>query len=306
MLLAHDHATHHHSPATLTHASSRLVLGAAVNLLYVVVEAGCGFYFNSLALVADAGHNLSDVAGLLLALLAFWLAKRSPSASFTYGLRKTTVLASLLNAALLLVAIGGIVWESVVRFQHSVPVPGGVVAWVAGAGILVNAGSALLFARERELNLRGAYLHLLADALVSGAVVGGGLLMRYTGWSWVDLVLGLAVAVVLLTSSGRLMLDTVRLTLDGVPAGLDVADVTRRIREVAGVTAVHHVHIWALSTTDAALTAHLVLAPTVAAAAVPAVKAAVRHELEHVGIGHCTLEVEASAEVCPVPSCSAG
>lgn len=289
----HDHAHPHHTP-TITNLNRRLLVGAGLNILYVLVEAGVGLYTGSMALLADAGHNLSDVAGLLLSLLAFRLARVKASNTFTYGLRKSTVLASLINAVLLLLAVGAILVESVQRFRQPEPVPGGLVAWVAALGIVINAASAGLFFRDRnhDLNIRGAYLHLLADALVSVGVVASGLLIGYTGWFWLDPAMGLVVAVVILLGTWRLLTDSLRLTLDGVPAGISLPDVQRAIGNVPGVAGVHHIHVWAMSTTETALTAHLHLIPDLSAAQIAALKHEVRHQLEHLGIQHATLETD--------------
>ena len=291
----HDHAHDHHGPVTLTSINRALIIGAILNTIYVAVEFGMGLYYNSLALVADAGHNLSDVAGLLLSLLAFRLARVRQTPGFTYGYRKSTVLVSLTNAVILLVTIGAILWESVQRLRHPEPVAGGSVAWVAGLGIVVNTVSALLFFRDKDhdLNVRGAYLHLAADALVSLGVVVAGIVISYTGWFWLDPVIGILVAAVIIRSTWRLLSESVRLSLDGVPAGIDLAGVVRDLRTVAGVRDVHHVHVWAMSTTENALTAHLVLTPGLTNADVGTLKADIRHRLEHHAIRHATLETEA-------------
>jgi len=302
---AHGHAGHSHGPVALTSVSRALIIGAVLNIIYVVAEAGLGFYYNSLALVADAGHNLSDVAGLLLSLLAFRLAQVRRTETFTYGYRKSTVLASLINAVLLLVAVGAIVWESVQRFRHPEPIPGGPIAWIAGLGIVVNSVSALLFFRDKEhdLNIKSAYLHLVADALVSLAVVVGGLVIGSTGWYWLDPTLGLVVAAVILVSTWQLLSDSVRLSLDGVPATINLTSVMNDLRTVAGVRDVHHVHVWAMSTTENALTAHLVLQPGLTASQVAALKHDIRHRLEHRSIGHATLETEVTADDCKADDC---
>lgn len=252
-----------------------------------------GLQTKSLALVADAGHNLSDVAGLLLSLLAFRLARVKSNQRFTYGLRKSTVLVSLVNAVLLLLAVGGILLESFQRFRHPEPVSGNTVAWVAGLGIVVNAASAFLFFRDKEhdLNMKGAYLHLLADALVSVGVVLSGLVIGYTGWLWLDPAMGIIVAVVILSGTWSLLSDSLRLTLDGVPMGIDLTNVQQIISDVPGVLAVDHVHIWAMSTTENALTAHLTVKSDLTNNQIVIVKKEVRHELEHLGIEHATLEV---------------
>lgn len=302
---SHHHDHHHHGPTTLTKINQALIIGAVLNTIYVVVEFGTGFYYGSLALVADAGHNLSDVASLLLSLLAFRLAKVQSSAKFTYGYRKSTVLASLTNGVLLMVTIGAIIWESLRRLNDPQPVAGVPVAWIAGLGIVVNTISAMLFFRDKDhdLNVKGAYLHLMADALVSVGVVVSGLLMRYTGWYWLDAVTGLIVAVVIFNSAWRLLADSVRLSLDGVPTDIDLADVQTEIQQVAGVGDVHHVHVWAMSTTENALTAHLVLQPGLTNAEALTLKREVRHRLQHLNINHVTLEVDAEVGDCQDGDC---
>ncbi|MBC8155828.1 MAG: cation transporter, partial [Bacteroidetes bacterium] len=292
--MAHEHTHnhgHHHGPTTLTTVNRALIIGALLNTVYVLVEFGAGFYYGSLALVADAGHNLSDVASLLLSLLAFRLAKARSTPTFTYGYRKSTVLASLTNGVLLMVTIGVIVWESLRRLNDPQPVMGEPVAWVAGVGILVNSVSALLFFRDKEhdLNVKGAYLHLMADALVSLGVVVSGLLMRYTGWFWLDAATGLVVAAVIFGSAWRLLADSVRLSLDGVPTDINLVEVATEIQGVNGVGDVHHVHVWAMSTTENALTAHLVLQPGLTHTEERTLKREIRHRLEHLNISHVTL-----------------
>ncbi len=305
--MAHEHnheQGHHHGPAVLTSVNRALIIGAILNAAYVVVEFGMGFYYDSLALIADAGHNLSDVAGLLLSLLAFRLARVRQTPSFTYGYRKSTVLASLTNAVILLVTIGAILWESIQRFRHPEPVEGLPVAWVAGLGILVNATSALLFFRDKnhDLNIKGAYLHLAADAVVSLGVVIAGIVINYTGWVWLDPVIGLVVAAVILGSTWQLLNDSLRLSLDGVPSNIDLDDVLTDLRAVTGVQDVHHVHVWAMSTSENALTAHLVLAPDLTDTQVSALKHDARHRLEHRNISHATLETETKEE-CEAEEC---
>ncbi|MCK8490519.1 cation diffusion facilitator family transporter [Spirosoma sp. RP8] len=301
----HDHG-HHHGPTVLTSINRALIIGAVLNSVYVAVEFIAGFYYNSLALTADAGHNLSDVASLLLSLLAFRLARVRNTTNFTYGYRKSTVLASLTNAIILSLTIGAIIWESIQRFRHPEPVPGVSVAWVAGFGILVNASSALLFFRDKEhdLNVKGAYLHLLADALVSLGVVVAGLLISYTGWVWLDPISGLVVAGVILGSTWRLLNDSLRLSLDGVPADIQLTDVLTDLRTINGVRDVHHVHVWAMSTTENALTAHLVLEPGLSDQQITALKHDARHRLEHRNISHATLETEVVTETdCEAENC---
>lgn len=303
---SHTHEGHSHGPVTLTSVSRALIIGAVLNSMYVAVEFSMGFYYNSLALTADAGHNLSDVASLLLSLLAFRLAKVRQTPSFTYGYRKSTVLASLTNAVVLLITVGAILWESIQRFRHPEPVAGGAVAWVAGVGIVVNAATALLFFRgkEHDLNIKGAYLHMAADALVSLGVVVAGIIISYTGWTWLDPAIGVIVAIVILASTWQLLNDSLRLSLDGVPTDIDLDAVVNDLRAVSGVSDVHHVHIWAMSTTENALTAHLVIQPGLSDAQISSLKHDARHRLEHRNISHATLETETvPGEDCETEVC---
>jgi|SRR5262245_12238746 len=235
-------------------------VGVGLNLGFAVLEAGFGLWANSLALVADAGHNLSDVLGLLFAWGANYLAGRPPTARRTYGLRRSSVLAALLNAVLLLVAAGGIAWEAVRRLREPEPVAGLTVVGVAAAGVVVNTATALLFlsGRKRDLNIRGAFLHMAADAGVSVGVLGAGLVIRYTGWAWADPVTGLVVVAVIVAGTWGLFREALDLALDAVPAGIDPAAVEAYLASLPGIVAVHDLHVWAMSTTEVALSAHLV------------------------------------------------
>lgn len=235
-------------------------VGVGLNLGFAVLEAGFGLWANSLALVADAGHNLSDVLGLLLAWGANYLAGRPPTARRTYGLRRSSVLAALLNAVLLLLAAGGIAWEAVRRLREPEPVAGLMVVGVAAVGVVVNTATALLFlaGRKRDLNIRGAFLHMAADAGVSAGVVVAGLVIRYTGWTWADPVASLAIVVVIVAGTWGLFREALDLALDAVPPGIDPAAVEAYLAGLPGIVAVHDLHVWAMSTTEAALTVHLV------------------------------------------------
>lgn len=291
---------HSHAPINLNRA---FVIGIALNLSFVVVEAVAGFSTGSLALLTDAGHNLSDVASLALSLVGFRLARVRSSGRFTYGLGKATILISLFNAVLLLVAVGGIGYEAVLRLGQPQAVPGGTVAWVAGVGIVVNAVSALLFFREKnhDLNVKSAYLHLAADALVSLGVVGAGLTMAATGGYWLDSAVSFAIIAVILASTWGLLRDSLRLTLDGVPPQLSLEKITASLRESPDVVSVHHLHVWAMSTSQSALTAHVVVAETFPVERLEALKSDLRHELQHAGIQHATLEVEFGGNACAEP-----
>lgn len=256
--MGHNHSQgHSHAPANFGRA---FAIGVAFNLGFVAVEAVFGVLAHSLALVADAGHNLSDVLGLLLAWGASVLAGRIPTTRRTYGLRRSSVLAALLNALVLLIAVGGIAWEAIRRLRHATPVAGETVMWVAGVGVLVNGITALLFmsGRRQDLNIRGAFLHMAADAAVSLGVVLAALAMRMTGWLWLDPAVSLLIAVVITVGTWGLLRESLSLALDGVPEGISPAEVEVYLAGLPGVEAVHDLHIWGMSTTEVALTVHLV------------------------------------------------
>jgi cobalt-zinc-cadmium efflux system protein len=291
---------HHHHRPNLTTLNRAFIIGIAINALYVVIELSAGFYYNSLSLVSDAGHNLSDVAALALALLAFRLAKIKANDKFTYGYRKSTILVSLINSVVLFIAIGGIVWESITRLQHPVEISGQPVAIVAGFGILINAISAMLFFRDKEsdLNVKGAYLHLMADAAVSLGVVVSGILISVFHIYWLDMVMSLVIVLVIFYSTWNLFKDSLSLTLDGVPKGIHLDDVISEIKEVKGVLDVHHLHVWAMSTSQNAMTAHIIIHPDMGIEQLNIIKKNIKRELEHVNIHHATLEFETENENC--------
>jgi cobalt-zinc-cadmium efflux system protein len=253
----HGHHGHSHAPKDFGRA---FALGTALNLGFVLIEAAAGLITHSLALLADAGHNLSDVLGLLLAWGAVVLAKRAPSARRTYGLRKGTILASLGNAALLLVAVGAIAWEAVRRFATPEPIQTGPVMIVAAIGIVINTATALMFMKgsKDDLNVRGAFLHMAADAAVSAGVVVAALAMAFTGWLWLDPVVSLGIVAVIVLGTWGLLRDSLDMALDATPRGIDTAKVRDWLAARPGVSEVHDLHIWAMSTTETALTAHVV------------------------------------------------
>lgn len=285
---ADDHA-HHHAPTNYNRAFS---VGIALNLGFVVVEAVFGAVAHSLALLADAGHNLSDVLGLVLAWGATVLVRRLPTKRRTYGLRRSSILASLINALLLLIAIGAIAWEAIQRLQHPQPVASAVVMGVAAAGILVNGITAWLFAagRKGDLNIRGAFQHMAADAVVSLGVVLAALAMRFTGWLWLDPAVSLVIVVVIAVGTWGLLRDSVNLALDAVPQSIDPGQVETYLAALPGVTAVHDLHIWGMSTTDAAMTVHLVKPDASIDDALLARINADMHRLFH--IDHTTVQFE--------------
>jgi len=289
-MAAHAHS-HPHDHLHVSPSFGRaFAIGIALNLGFVVVEAIFGFYANSMALLSDAGHNLSDVLGLVVAWAGGTLAQRASSARFTYGLKKASILAALANALFLLIAVGAIGAEAIRRLFHPSPTDGDVVMVVAAIGIVVNGATAMLFVRgQHDINLRGAFLHMAADAAVSAAVVFSGLLIVWTGQQWVDPVMSLAVSVVILWGSIDLLRESVWMSLAGVPAGIDVDHVELALGELDGVEAVHDLHIWPLSTTETALTAHIV---TPVADYPDELLARARAVLHRFRIEHCTIQVE--------------
>ncbi len=301
--MAHDH-THTHAVDT-SKAGKALVIGIWLNLVFVLVEAGAGFWQNSLALLADAGHNLSDVASLALALLAFRLAKVKPNDRFTYGYRKTTILVALLNAVILLIAIGGIGFGAFQRIWQPEQVGGGTMAIVAGIGILINGFTAYLFVHEKDkdLNIKGAYLHMAADALVSLGVVIAGLLIMWTGWYLLDPLISFIIMIVILISTWSLLKDSLRLSLDGVPKDVNMDAIRRVAAEVPGVLEMHHIHVWAMSTTQNALTAHLVVPSDTSVDQTEALKNSLKAKLESLHIHHSTFEIESQAKNCKQEDC---
>jgi cobalt-zinc-cadmium efflux system protein len=286
--LAHDHD---HTPPADLGPAFRWAVG--LNVTYVIVEAFAGFTTGSLALLADAAHNLTDVAGLLIAWGAAVLAKRAGSTSYTFGYGRATILAAMFNAIAILIGVVVVIWEAAHRFQTAVEVPGLTILIVALIGIAVNTGSALLFLKSRrgDLNANGAFLHMAADAAVSGAVVLAAAGIMQTGWYWLDPAVAIAVSVLIAFTAWGLLRDSLRLGLDGVPEGIDRQAVATWIGDQPGVINVHDLHIWALSTTRTALAAHVVWKGTDADAFIDQVT----DELEHdFGIGHVTLQLESN------------
>ncbi|MDP4148641.1 MAG: cation diffusion facilitator family transporter [Bacteroidota bacterium] len=304
----HDHHHgfgHHHHPVNLKEVSRAFVIGIIMNFAFVVVEVVTGLHIHSLSLLSDAGHNLADVASLAMALIAIRLLKVRPTERFTYGYKKTTILVALFNAAVLLVSLGAIGYEALHRFAQPESVPGKTISIVAGIGILVNAITALLFFRNKEndMNVRGAFLHLMSDAIVSAGLVVGGLIIVYTHITWIDPALSLIIAVVILFSTWQLLKDSLRLSLDGVPEGIHLARIKGAIGAIKGVVDFHHIHVWAISTSENALTAHLVVEPNSDLATIEKLKSKVKHELLHQKIQHATLEIETENAPCQESDC---
>jgi len=252
------HGHHGHGPPNYNRA---FIIGITLNIGFVIVEGLFSFLNNSLALLADAGHNLSDVLGLLLAFGASWLTRRRPTKRYTYGLRRSSILAGLLNASFLLVAMSAIAIEAIRRFSHPTPVSGKTVIGIALVGILINGVTAVMFmsGKERDLNIQAAFLHMTADALVSAGVALAGIAIVTTGWLWFDPVVSLIIVAVIVVGTWNLLRESVNLALDAVPEGIDPLAVRTYLSELPRVVEVHDLHIWAISTTETALTAHLVM-----------------------------------------------
>lgn len=296
--MAHNHSHHHsHDIGSL---NGIYTLSLILNLGFVFIEAGMGFWKDSVGLLSDAGHNLSDVFSLLLAMVSFKLAGSHGKDRFTYGYRKSSVLISLLNAVILLAAVMAIITESVVRFMNPVPVDGVAVAWTAGAGIIINGLTAFLLMRhqEHDINTRGAFLHMLADTLVSVGVLASGLVIRITGWNAIDPIISCIIAAVILWSTWELLHESMIMSIDGVPETIDIDKVRECIGSAVGIRGFHHLHIWPISTTQTALTVHILVADM---NNVPEITRYLEHRLEHLGIEHATIQPE--IEDCGIPHC---
>jgi cobalt-zinc-cadmium efflux system protein len=288
----HGHHHHHHHHAAPDGSSRAFALAVGLNALFVVIEFAYGFIANSTALMADAGHNLSDVLGLLLAWGAAVLAKSAPNGRYTYGLRSSSILAALGNSLLLMVACGAIALEAVQRFSQPAPVAGTTVSIVAAIGVLVNGFSAWLFmsGSKDDLNVRGAYQHMAADAAISLGVVVSGLVIMYTGWTWLDPLVSLVIVLMILAGTWSLLRESVQLMMAAVPAGVDAGRVSQFLAERPGVSEVHDMHIWAISTTENALTAHVVMPGGYPGDKV--IDEMVDQLRKDFSIHHCTLQVE--------------
>lgn len=296
---------HHHHAKPLTSINTAFIVGISLNFLFVIIEVIAGLSIHSLSLLSDAGHNLADVVALALSLLAFRLVKVKPNQQYTYGYSKTTILVALFNAVVLLVSIGAIVYEAAHRMLNPQPLPGKIIAIIAAIGIVINATTALLFFREKEkdLNIKSAYLHLLSDAIVSLGIVISGIIIYYTNYFWIDAVLSIVIALVILFNTWNLLKQSLRLSLDAVPANITIEKVKHEAEKIQGVKNIHHIHLWAISTTRNALTAHIVVDNNNSLSQIENIKQRVKHTLEHLNIHHATLEVEPEAEICETKDC---
>lgn len=293
----HHHGGHHHHSQP-NHYNRAFIVGLILNTGFVFIEFISGLFANSIALIADAGHNLSDVLGLSLAFGASLLARRNPSGRYTYGWRKSSILAAFLNAVFLLVATGGIVWEAIQRLLNPSEVTSSIIIGVAAIGIVINAGSALMFlsGRHSDMNIKAAFLHLAGDAFLSLGVVLSGIAILFTQWLWLDPAMSLVVSALIIFNTWELLKDSFHLAIDAVPERIDERAVHTYLLERPGVEQVHDLHIWAISTTETALTAHLVVPM-----GYPGDEfiQEIRHGLqEHFGIDHPTLQIEVGESGC--------
>jgi cobalt-zinc-cadmium efflux system protein len=299
----HDHSSHQSIDSGFI--SRAFIIGIILNSLFVLIEAGVGLYIHSLSLLSDAGHNLADVGSLALSLIAYRLVKIKSTEKYTYGYRKTTILAALLNAVILLISIGAIGFEAVRRIMTPVPIQGITISIVAGIGIVINGFTALMFLREKEkdINIKSAYLHLLSDAVVSLGLVAGGIVIFYTCYYWIDPLFSILIALVILFGTWNLLKESLRLSMDAVPKGISLIEINETAAKIEGIKEIHHIHCWALSTTENALTAHIVLENKIGSVEEILIKDKLKDELEHLNIKHVTLETEREDEDCGKEDC---
>ncbi|MDD5360706.1 MAG: cation diffusion facilitator family transporter [Ignavibacteria bacterium] len=296
----------HNHERNIEKLNKAFIFGISLNLLYTAIEFGAGFHFNSLVLMSDAGHNLSDVASLFLSLLAFKLSGISANKRFTFGYKKGTILASLINSILLLVVVGGIIKEAIERLSVPPQAQGLSISVVAFIGIFINAFTAYLFFKEKEkdINVKGAFLHLAIDALVSLGAVVSGIVIHYSGWNIIDPVISMAIAVIIVFSTWSLLKESFALSNDAVPKGIDLEKVKESVMQVDGIADIHHMHVWAISTTENALTMHILLKDSNELFNTEKIKNNVKHILLHLNIQHTTLELEIPGEDCAEPDCT--
>ena len=305
--MEHNHSHHAHDHfEKLTNVNAALVTGIILNSLFVVVEAVIGFSIDSLSLLSDAGHNLADVGSLALSLLAFRMLKIKPNNKYTYGYRKTTILASLVNGVILLISVGAIVYAAFQRFSNPPALPGKTIAIVAGIGIVINFVTALMFLKNKDsdLNIKGAYLHMLADGLVSVGIMIGGIIIYFTQLYWIDPVFSLIIVIVILVGTWSLLKESLALTLDAVPKDISIEEIKKNAEELDGIKNLHHIHIWAISTTENAMTAHMVIEQCDNINGIKEIKNKLKHRLEHMNIQHITLETEFSNDDCLKKDCA--
>ena len=295
----HTHHHHHHAPASL---SAVFIVCITLNMAFVLVEAAVGFMYHSLGLLSDASHNLSDVFSLLLSFFAIQMAKRHSNRHFTYGYKKSTILASLINALVLLVVVGAILVESIYKLRNPINISGEAISWTAGIGILINGATAWLLMKNQkyDLNVKGAFLHMAMDTLVSVGVVISGIIISATGFVMIDAFISLAIATIILFSTWGLLKESIYLSMDAVPSGIDPDEIEKSLSEVRGIDSWHHLHIWAVSTTENAATLHVVLKDI---SEMDKIKQLIKEALHHNNIQHITIECETSKSSCKDKTC---
>ena len=296
----HHHHNHHHEISASM--SKIFIFCIALNLLFVGIETVVGLLYNSVGLLSDAGHNLSDVFSLVLVLVAFRMSKAASTQQFTYGYKKATILISLINALILLVAVGAIIIESIYKLKNPQPISGTAISWTAGVGILINGLTTwlLMGGSKQDINVKGAYLHMLMDTLVSVGVVISGIIISYTDWVWIDPVIGIVLAIIIMFSTYNLLKESLLMTLDAVPSSVDKEHIIEDLRNYNKIESWHHLHIWAISTTDFAATIHIVIKDL---NDMENVKTEVREIFHKSGVNHCTIETETVGTECQAYSC---
>lgn len=296
------HHHHHHHHEISASMSKIFIFCIALNLLFVGIETVVGLLYNSVGLLSDAGHNLSDVFSLVLVLVAFRMSKAASTPQFTYGYKKATILISLINALILLVAVGAIIIESIYKLKNPQPISGTAISWTAGAGILINGLTTwlLMGGSKQDINVKGAYLHMLMDTLVSVGVVVSGIIISYTEWVWIDPVIGIVLAIIIMFSTYNLLKESLLMTLDAVPSSVDKEHIIEDLRNYNKIESWHHLHIWAISTTDFAATIHIVIKDL---NDMENVKTEVREIFHKSGVHHCTIETETAGTECQAYSC---
>lgn len=295
--MTHEAHHIHHGSAALKSLNAAFIIGILLNSVYVIIEAVFGFIYNSMGLLSDAGHNLSDVAALIIAMVAFKLMSRKPNSKHTYGYKRFSIQASFINALLLCVAVGAILVESIEKLIHTTAVDGDAIAWVAAAGVVVNGVTAWLFVKDkgRDMNVRAAFLHMAADTLVSIGVVVSGILIQFTGLYIIDPIIGIIIALVIAWSTRGLLIESSRMSIDAVPESVDMTELGKALASVDGVISIHHLHVWPLSTTENALTVHAVIADVTK---LDQIVAAIRSEAKLHGVCHSTIEPETCDSTC--------
>ena len=302
--MSENHEGHSHSLTSLKNINRAFYIGIGLNTLYTIIEFYVGYTTNSLALIADASHNLSDVASLIISLLGMRLAQAAETNLYTYGYKKASILASLVNSILLIFIVIKIIIEGIDRLNASSEVQGGVIIFTALIGVFINSVSAFLFykGQKHDVNIKGAFLHLVIDAAVSLAVVVSGIIIYYTDWVIIDPVISFVIAIVILFSTWSFLKESIKLTLDGVPKNVDVAKVEKILLANRFVSKIHHLHVWALSSSENALTVHVVLKENVDVKEFLINKKSLKHELLHENIKHSTIELDQGND-CPEVNC---